>query len=94
VQHIIKTNFCDIGFALHSDGNRLILVSCLDNLGKRCGWPSRTEPESHAGTRGKDGARMRIVVKFAGALLEDAATVRFAFPADCRALPGTSMKFW
>jgi N-acetyl-gamma-glutamyl-phosphate reductase len=34
VQHIIKTNFCDIGFALHADGNRLILVSCLDNLGK------------------------------------------------------------
>jgi N-acetyl-gamma-glutamyl-phosphate reductase len=34
VQHIIKTNFCDIGFALHADGKRLVLVSCLDNLGK------------------------------------------------------------
>ena len=34
VQHIIKTNFCDIGFALHADGKRLIVVSCLDNLGK------------------------------------------------------------
>src|SRR5258708_28785910 len=31
VQHIIKTNFCDIGFALHADGNRLILVSCLED---------------------------------------------------------------
>jgi N-acetyl-gamma-glutamyl-phosphate reductase len=34
VQHIIKTNFCDIGFALHADGKRLAVVSCLDNLGK------------------------------------------------------------
>jgi len=34
VQHIIKTNFCDIGFALHADGKRLVIVSCLDNLGK------------------------------------------------------------
>ena len=34
VQHIIKTNFCDIGFALHADGKRLVAVSCLDNLGK------------------------------------------------------------
>ena len=34
VLHIVKTNFCDIGFALHSDGKRLVVVSCLDNLGK------------------------------------------------------------
>ncbi|HUL34010.1 MAG TPA: N-acetyl-gamma-glutamyl-phosphate reductase [Candidatus Eisenbacteria bacterium] len=34
VQHIVKTNFCDIGFALHADGKRLVVVSCLDNLGK------------------------------------------------------------
>ena len=34
VQHIIKTNFCDIGFALHTDGKRLVVVSCLDNLGQ------------------------------------------------------------
>ena len=34
VQHIIKTNFCDIGIALHADGKRLVVVSCLDNLGK------------------------------------------------------------
>lgn len=34
VQHIINTNFCDIGFALHADGKRLAVVSCLDNLGK------------------------------------------------------------
>jgi len=34
VQHIVKTNFCDLGFALHADGKRLAVVSCLDNLGK------------------------------------------------------------
>jgi N-acetyl-gamma-glutamyl-phosphate reductase len=34
LQHIANTNFCDIGFALDRDGKRLILVSCLDNLGK------------------------------------------------------------
>ncbi len=32
--HVTHTNFCDIGFALDSSGERLIVVSCLDNLGK------------------------------------------------------------
>jgi N-acetyl-gamma-glutamyl-phosphate reductase len=34
LQHVANTNFCDIGFALDNDGKRLIVVSCLDNLGK------------------------------------------------------------
>jgi N-acetyl-gamma-glutamyl-phosphate reductase len=34
LQHVAHTNFCDIGFALDKSGRRLILVSCLDNLGK------------------------------------------------------------
>ena len=34
VQHVAHTNFCDIGFALDKTGKRLIIVSCLDNLGK------------------------------------------------------------
>jgi N-acetyl-gamma-glutamyl-phosphate reductase len=34
LQHVAKTNFCDIGFVLNADGKRLIIVSCLDNLGK------------------------------------------------------------
>jgi N-acetyl-gamma-glutamyl-phosphate reductase len=34
LQHVANTNFCDIGFALDSAGKRLIMVSCLDNLGK------------------------------------------------------------
>ena len=32
IQHIVRTAFCDIGFALSPDGKRAVLVSCLDNL--------------------------------------------------------------
>ena len=32
--HVAHTNFCDIGFALDPAGERLAVVSCLDNLGK------------------------------------------------------------
>jgi N-acetyl-gamma-glutamyl-phosphate reductase len=50
IQHIVRTSFCDLGFALAPDGKRLIMVSCLDNLLKgaasqaiqnmnlMCGW--------------------------------------------------------
>jgi N-acetyl-gamma-glutamyl-phosphate reductase len=34
LQHVANTNFCDIGFALDATGKRLVIVSCLDNLGK------------------------------------------------------------
>jgi N-acetyl-gamma-glutamyl-phosphate reductase len=34
LQHVTHTNFCDIGFVLDSSGKRLVIVSCLDNLGK------------------------------------------------------------
>jgi len=34
LQHVAHTNFCDIGFVLDVSGRRLIVVSCLDNLGK------------------------------------------------------------
>jgi len=34
LQHVANSNFCDIGFALDTAGERLIVVSCLDNLGK------------------------------------------------------------
>ena len=32
IQHVVHTNFCDLGFALAADGKRLVIVSCLDNL--------------------------------------------------------------
>ena len=34
LQYVTHTNFCDIGFALDSTGERLVIISCLDNLGK------------------------------------------------------------
>src|SRR5271169_4964928 len=34
LQHVTHTNFCDVGFALDPAGERLVVVSCLDNLGK------------------------------------------------------------
>jgi len=50
IQNVVRTNFCDLGFALAADGRRLVMVSCLDNLLKgaagqavqnmnlMCGW--------------------------------------------------------
>lgn len=50
IQHVVRTNYCDIGFHLAPDGKRLVVVSCLDNLLKgaaglavqnmnlMCGW--------------------------------------------------------
>jgi N-acetyl-gamma-glutamyl-phosphate reductase len=50
IQHVVRTNFCDLGFELSPDGKRLVMVSCLDNLLKgaagqavqnmnlMCGW--------------------------------------------------------
>jgi N-acetyl-gamma-glutamyl-phosphate reductase len=34
LRHVTHTNFCDLGFALDRDGKQLVVVSCLDNLGK------------------------------------------------------------
>jgi N-acetyl-gamma-glutamyl-phosphate reductase len=50
IQHAVRTNYCDLGFALAPDGKRLLVVSVLDNLLKgaagqavqnmnlMCGW--------------------------------------------------------
>jgi N-acetyl-gamma-glutamyl-phosphate reductase len=32
IQHSVRTNYCDLGFALAKDKQRLIVVACLDNL--------------------------------------------------------------
>jgi N-acetyl-gamma-glutamyl-phosphate reductase len=34
LRHVVRTNYCDIGFALDESGERMVVVSCLDNLGK------------------------------------------------------------
>jgi N-acetyl-gamma-glutamyl-phosphate reductase len=50
IQHVVRTGYCDIGFQLSKDGERAVIVSCLDNLLKgassqavqnmnvMCGW--------------------------------------------------------
>ena len=50
IQHVVGTNFCDLGVAIDTDGDRVTVVSCLDNLLKgaagqavqnlnlMCGW--------------------------------------------------------
>ena len=50
IQHVVRTNFCDLGFGIGPDGKRLVMVSSLDNLLKgaagqavqnmnlMCGW--------------------------------------------------------
>jgi N-acetyl-gamma-glutamyl-phosphate reductase len=32
LQFSLRTNYCDIGFSLAEDGQRLVLISCVDNL--------------------------------------------------------------
>jgi N-acetyl-gamma-glutamyl-phosphate reductase len=32
IQHVVRTNFCDLGFQLAPDARRCIVISCLDNL--------------------------------------------------------------
>ena len=34
IKHVAHTNFCDVGWRLEAEGNRLVLVSVLDNLVK------------------------------------------------------------
>ncbi len=32
IQHVVRTNYADIGFQIAPDGRRAVIVSCLDNL--------------------------------------------------------------
>jgi N-acetyl-gamma-glutamyl-phosphate reductase len=34
LQFCLHTNYCDLGFCLAEDGQRLVLISCIDNLVK------------------------------------------------------------
>ena len=57
LQHVTHSNFCDLGFALDASGRRLIVVSCLDNLGKGAAgqavqnWNHMLGIEEHTGLR-------------------------------------------
>lgn len=53
IQHVVRTNFCDLGFQVSPDGRRAVIISCLDNLLKgaasqavqnmnvMAGWPQQ-----------------------------------------------------
>ena len=75
LQHVAHTNFCDIGFALDPAGRRLAVVSCLDNLGKGAAGQAVQNMNLMMGIRGGNRTAMRLVVKVAGALLDDAAAM-------------------
>ncbi len=32
IQHVVRTNYCDIGWKVSAEGRRVVVVSCLDNL--------------------------------------------------------------
>ena len=32
LQYVVRTSYCDIGFQLSQNGERAVIVSCLDNL--------------------------------------------------------------
>ncbi len=34
IKHVVRTNFCDIGWRLDADGRRLVVVTVIDNLVK------------------------------------------------------------
>ena len=34
IRYSLRTNYCDVGFNVSSDGKRIVIVSCLDNLMK------------------------------------------------------------
>ena len=57
LQHVARTNFCDIGFALDSAGRRLAVVSCLDNLGKGAAGQAVQNMNGMMGFEEADGLR-------------------------------------
>ena len=52
-----NTNFCDIGFALDGAGQRLMIVSCLDNLGKGAAGQAVQNMNGMMGFEEADGLR-------------------------------------
>ena len=70
LHHVAHTNFCDIGFALDPAGERLVVVSCLDNLGKGAAGQAVQNLNGMFGFEKAGRTDMRMVIKFAGALLE------------------------
>jgi N-acetyl-gamma-glutamyl-phosphate reductase len=55
IQHVVRSCFCDIGFQLAPDKQRLVLVSCLDNLLKGAASQAVQNMNLMAGFHQSDG---------------------------------------
>ena len=81
IQYSVRTNYADIGFQLDADGQRAVIVSCLDNLLKgAAGQAVQNLNVMQAGPKRKvsnetrrGGPGMKYVVKLGGAGLETPA---------------------
>ncbi len=67
IQHVVRTNYCDLGFELAKDKRRLVLVSCLDNLLKGAAGQAVQNMNVMCGWDEAEGLRVRYVVKLGGA---------------------------
>ncbi len=57
IQDVVRTSFCDLGFALAPDGRRLVVVSCLDNLLKGAAGQAVQNLNLMCGYREDEGLR-------------------------------------
>ena len=57
IKFSVNTNYCDIGFALAPDGQRAVLVSCLDNLLKGAAGQAVQNMDLMFGFDEKEGLR-------------------------------------
>lgn len=57
IQHVVRTNLCDLGFELAPDGKRMVLVSCLDNLLKGAAGQAIQNLNLMAGWSEEEGLR-------------------------------------
>ena len=55
IQHVVRSSFCDIGFQLAPDKQRLLVVSCLDNLLKGAASQAVQNMNLMAGFHESDG---------------------------------------
>ncbi len=76
IQFALHSNYCDIGFCLADDRQRLIVVSCLDNLLKGAAGQAVQNMNVMYGWNEEEGLELRVVIKIGGAALEDKSSLR------------------
>ena len=70
IQHVVRTNFCDLGFHSPPTANDCVIVSCLDNLLKGAAGQAVQNMNLMCGWNEAGRLAMRFVVKLGGAALE------------------------